>query len=96
MEFCCIVFSGQFAYIFVISKDWAPLEQRSVESYFKKQLRLKFDEFEILFAGICFDVNCVQLHSMCLQITQERIHRCNEVSKKITAYNITPGLQLTI
>jgi hypothetical protein len=33
---------------------------------------------------------------MCLQITQEGNCLCNEVSTKITPYNITPGLQLTI
>lgn len=88
MEVYCIRFSWQFAYRFIISKDWAPLEQRSVESYCKKQLRLKFDECELLFAGVHFDVNCIKLHSMCLQITQDGNHLCNEVSKKITAYNI--------
>jgi len=39
-----------------------------------------------LFAGVHFDVNCVKLHSMCLQITQEGNHLCNEVRKKVTAY----------
>lgn len=50
-------------------------------------MKLKFDECELLFAGEHY-VNCIDFHSMCLQITQEGNPVFNEVSKKITAYNI--------
>jgi hypothetical protein len=35
-----------------------------------------------LFAGEHFDVNCINFHSMCLQITHEGNPLFNEVSKK--------------
>jgi hypothetical protein len=35
--------------------------------FFDKQLRSRFEKCELLFAGLHFDANCIQLHITCLK-----------------------------
>ena len=55
-----------------------------------------FYSHQLLFSGLCIDVNCIKLGSRHLKLMQDTGLPIPQLSNRITANNITSGLQPVI